>query len=439
MPLSADESSAYIEASAPGRLDVMGGIADYSGSLVLQMPIAHRTHIKLRLRDDYQCHIKSKLSSGETLIAHIDYRDYLNNNQVDYLFAQQKCKQNPGQAWIAYVLGCVLVLQREKGISFKGADFDLHSSVPLGKGVSSSASIEVACMKALTQAFHLELPSTLLPILAQRVENLVVGAPCGLMDQLACYLGESKKLLPILCQPDKIDTLISIPDEISFIGIDSGVRHSVAGASYSEVRAAAFMGYSIVAHSLGISSKEIQSAKALNGFSSLPFQGFLCNIPVEEFRNSFEKILPVSMLGKEFLNKYVSIDAITTIGDQTNYQILQCTSHPVFEHDRVFQFKNYLTRLQNESIDQRTDILKSMGNLMYQSHESYSRCGLGSKRTDEIVTLAKNTPGVYGAKITGGGNGGTVCLLVDADGKKEALKLHQILCEKYNQELVLFE
>lgn len=441
MPLNADEASTkFIEASAPGRLDVMGGIADYSGSLVLQMPIAHRTHIKLRLRDDYQCHIRSKLSSGETLIAHVDYRDYLNNNQVDYQFAQQKCKQNPEHAWIAYVLGCVLVLQKEKGINFKGADFDLHSSVPLGKGVSSSASIEVACMKALAVAFHLDLPGTLLPILAQRVENLVVGAPCGLMDQLASYLGESKKLLPILCQPDKVDTLISIPNEISFIGIDSGVRHSVAGASYSEVRAAAFMGYSIIAHSLGISTKEIQSSKKLNGFSSLPFQGFLCNIPVEEFRNSFENVLPASMLGKEFLNTYETIDSITSIGEQTNYQVRQCTSHPVFEHDRVIRFKNYIALLQElDSINQKTDILNSMGELMYQSHESYSRCGLGSLRTDEIVTLAKNTPGIYGAKITGGGNGGTVCLLVDAEGKKEALKLHQILCEKYNQELVLFE
>ncbi|MEQ1585769.1 MAG: hypothetical protein ABL895_07825 [Cyclobacteriaceae bacterium] len=441
MPLSAEEASTkFIKASAPGRLDVMGGIADYSGSLVLQMPIAHRTHIKLRLRDDYQCHIKSQLNSGETLTAHVDYRDYLNNNQVDYLFAQNKCKQNPSQAWIAYVLGCALVLQKEKSINFKGADFDLHSTVPLGKGVSSSASIEVACMKALAKAFHLELPGTLLPILAQRVENLVVGAPCGLMDQLACYLGESKKLLPILCQPDKIDTLISIPDEISFIGIDSGVRHSVAGASYSEVRAAAFMGYSIIAHSLGISSNEIHSAKATNNFSSLPYQGFLCNIPIKEFKKSFEAVLPSSLTGKEFLNKYETIDSITTIGEQTNYQVLQCTSHPVLEHDRVLQFKNYLTRLQDiKSIDQRTDILKSMGNLMYQSHESYSRCGLGSPRTDEIVALTKNTPGIYGAKITGGGNGGTVCLLVDQEGKKEALKLHQILCEKHNQELVLFE
>jgi galactokinase len=441
MPLSADEFSAYIEASAPGRLDVMGGIADYSGSLVLQMPIANRTHIKLRLRDDYQCHIKSQLSSGETLIAHVDYRDYLNNNQVDYLFAQKKCKQNPSQAWIAYVLGCALVLQKEKGVNFKGADFDLHSDVPLGKGVSSSASIEVACMKALAQAFHLELPGTLLPVLAQRVENLVVGAPCGLMDQLACYLGESKKLLPILCQPDKIDTLISIPDDISFIGIDSDVRHSVAGASYSEVRAAAFMGYSIIAYSLGISSSEIHSAKAFNNFSALPFQGFLSNIPVEQFKNSFEAVLPASLLGKEFIDKYeVSIDAITTIGENINYQVLQCTSHPVLEHDRVLQFKDFLTRLQNtESVDQRTDILKRMGYLMYQSHESYSRCGLGSPRTDEIVALTKNTPGIYGAKITGGGNGGTVCLLVDREGKKNALKLHQILCEKYKQELVLFE
>jgi galactokinase len=431
----------YTEASAPGRLDVMGGIGDYSGSLVLQMPIKQKTKIQLTLRDDYQCHIKSEISSGEILTAHVDYREFLNNNQVDYKFAQEKFKENSETSWISYVLGCALVLQKEKGIDFKGADFNLQSEVPLGKGVSSSASVEVATMKALAEAFDIQLPGTSLPILAQRVENFVVGAPCGLMDQLACYLGEPKKLLPILCQPDIIENPVSLPDDISFIGIDSGVRHSVAGASYSDVRCAAFMGYTVIAHASGLSHEELHSAKRKNDFSSLPFRGFLCNISVKQFEDSFVSHLPASMSGREFIEKYaLSIDHVTLIHEEKMYHIRQCVSHPVYEHDRVQRFKEYLIALnQLPPAESRTAILKNMGELMYQAHESYSLCGLGSDRTDEIVTLARNAPGVYGAKITGGGNGGTVCLLVDEEGKKSAHKIHQLLCEKYKGDLMLFE
>lgn len=430
-----------IEAAAPGRLDVMGGIADYSGSLVLQMPISQQTKIRLLLREDYQCHIRSQISSGEFLTAHVDYRDYLNNNLIDYQFAQERFKQHPDTSWISYVLGCVLVLQKEQNIDFRGADFDLISEVPLGKGVSSSASIEVACMKALVAAFGIQLTGTSLPILAQRVENLVVGAPCGLMDQLASYFGEPKRLLPILCQPDKIEAPISLPDDISFIGIDSGVRHSVAGASYGDVRCAAFMGYTIVANSLGITQDDIWLAKSRNDFSALPFRGFLCNISVAQFEDSILNHLPESLSGKDFLEKFsVSIDHVTTIDDQRNYYIRQCASHPVYEHDRVHRFKDYLLALnKSPSTSNRISILKGMGELMDQSHESYSLCGLGSERTDEIVMLAKKYPGIYGAKITGGGNGGVVCLLVDEEGKKSAHKIHQLLCEKYKGDFILFE
>jgi len=431
----------HTEASAPGRLDVMGGIGDYSGSLVLQMPIKQKTKIQLTLREDYQCHIISEISSGEILTAHVDYREFLNNNQVDYKFAQEKFKGNRETSWISYVLGCALVLQKEKGIGFKGADFNLQSEVPLGKGVSSSASVEVATMKALVEAFNIQLPGTSLPILAQRVENLVVGAPCGLMDQLACYLGEPKKLLPILCQPDIIENPVSLPDDISFIGIDSGVRHSVAGASYSDVRCAAFMGYTVIAHASGISHEELHSAKRKNDFSSLPFRGFLCNISVKQFEDSFVSHIPASMSGKEFIEKFsVSVDNVTVIDEEKNYHIRQCASHPVYEHRRVQRFKEYLIALnQLPPAESRTSILKNMGELMYQAHESYSLCGLGSDRTDEIVSLARKAPGVYGAKITGGGNGGTVCLLVDEEGKKSAHKIHQLICEKYKGDFMLFE
>jgi len=431
----------FTEASAPGRLDVMGGIGDYSGSLVLQMPIAQKTKIELTLRDDYQCHIESKISSGEALMAHVDFRHYLDGYEVDYLFAREKFKSNPAIQWISYIIGCALVLQKEKGINFKGADFKLTSNVPLGKGVSSSASVEVATMKALTEAFDVPLSGTLLPTLAQRVENLVVGAPCGLMDQLTSFFGEPKKLLPILCQPDQIETPISFPADISFIGIDSGVRHSVAGASYGDVRCAAFMGYTIIASSLGISGEELQSAKSKNDFMSLPYRGFLSNISVQQFEDSFIHHLPSSLSGKDFHEIYgVSLDPVTTVDPNKVYQIKQCASHPVYEHNRVNRFRNYLLAL-NESPwqEERIDLLIKMGELMDQSHKSYSLCGLGSERTDEIVALSKNTPGVYGAKITGGGNGGTVCLLVDEEGRISARSIHQQLCEKYKGDFMLFE
>lgn len=430
----------YAEASASGRLDVMGGIADYSGSLVLQMPIAQKTIVKLSLRDDFQCIFQSTLSDGEILTANVDYRDYLHHNQIDYTIAKEKLKSNLNTSWIGYVLGGALVLQKEKGIDFRGATFEIESTVPLGKGVSSSASIEVACMKALCEVFYLELSGTELPVLAQRVENCIVGAPCGLMDQLACYFGEPNKLLPILCQPDHVGEPIAISDEIQFIGIDSGIRHSVASASYSNVRAAAFMGYSIILQAMGVSTKIIKSAKTKNDFTSLPFAGYLSNISPDEYENLFLNIFPETISGKEFLDNYqVSIDDATQIDRERTYPLRASTSHPIYEHHRVRLFKNLLVQAKvTTQENERLLLLQKMGELMYQSHASYSACGLGSDRTDEIVALSKNIPGVYGAKITGGGNGGTVCLLMDRKARAEIKTFHQMLCDRYQQDLILF-
>src|SRR5688500_17826781 len=130
----------WFEASAPGRMDVMGGIADYSGSLVLQMPIHESTKVRVRLRHDDQCTIISEVE-GKQFNASIHYSSLLKNGKVDYQHARNLLNGQKDISWSAYVLGCVLVLHREKQIDFHGADFEVESSVPLGKGVSSSASI----------------------------------------------------------------------------------------------------------------------------------------------------------------------------------------------------------------------------------------------------------------------------------------------------------
>src|SRR5687768_3981524 len=165
-------SNQTFTASAPGRLDVMGGIADYSGSLVLQKSIKERTHVQCQLRDDGQCIIRSEVENEGTLTIELPYHALLKDNQVDYRHACQYFKERK-LTWAAYILGCILVLNKERGIKFPGADISVTSTVPLGKGVSSSASLEVATMKALAQAFNLDFEGTALPVLAQRVENMI--------------------------------------------------------------------------------------------------------------------------------------------------------------------------------------------------------------------------------------------------------------------------
>ncbi len=435
-------SSVFFEASAQGRLDVMGGIADYSGSLVLQMPIKEKTSVRVRLRNDFICTFESCIESGEKLSATVDYRDYLQEGRIEYEFTQREFKSVTHTAWIAYVLGCVLVLQKEKQIDFTGADFIIGSDVPLGKGVSSSASLEVATMKALAHAFTISFTGTELPILAQRTENLVVGAPCGLMDQLSSYLGEPRKLLPIVCQPDLIQSSISIPEDIFFLGIDSGVRHSVGGSSYSDVRCAAFMGYTMIARELGASREDINNAIERHDFSQLPYKGYLCNISVAEFEMRLKNKLPISISGIDFILHYgSSIDGVTSIDETKHYNILACVTHPIYENERVHRFKRLLMDVNESVSSSEENNIAAMGELMYQSHESYSSIGLGSERTDEIVKFAKElNPSVHGAKITGGGSGGTVCILAHGlEGKESVHRLHQALCAKYKSKLKLFE
>jgi L-arabinokinase len=427
--------------NAPGRLDVMGGIADYSGSLVLQMPIREKTVVEFTPREDFLCRITSHTSDSERHDISLDYRSLLKDGKANIVFAQQKLRENKDGAWAAYIIGCALMLHHYKGIEFKGGDFRVHSDVPLGKGVSSSASLEVATMNALAQAFNITFTGTELPVLAQRVENQVVGAPCGLMDQLATFFGKPGKLLPIVCQPDLVREPVSIPDNVAFIGIDSGVRHSVGGASYGDVRCAAFMGYSIIAQSLGASLHTFQQAKDRNDFSALPYRGYLCNITVNEFESRFLNLLPQKIKGKDFIREFtLTTDAATQVDPEVEYAVRQCTAHPVYENERVHNFLELLRTFNSVAAAERESSLNSLGHLMRQSHESYSQCGLGSSRTDEIVSLSKDRDGIYGAKITGGGSGGTVCLLTWGEaGKKSVMDLHEQLCKKYNTRLALFK
>lgn len=407
-------------ASAPGRLDVMGGIADYSGSLVLQMPIAERTVAWTALRTDGRIRVCSRSveSIGQKTEISLSIQDLVSDaRSIDYDNVRSILSRIEGGNWAAYAIGCYLVLMKEKNISACGADILLDSQVPIGKGVSSSAAIEVAVMTALAEMFQLEMKPEELPILAQRVENRVVGAPCGIMDQLASYLGRENRLLPILCQPAQTYEPITIPEPIRFVGVDSGVRHAVSGASYGDVRTAAFMGYTIVARKDGVSPEQLRQAKESGNTHGLPFAGYLANIDLSQFESKYWNLLPERITGKEFLDQYGdTIDSITSIDPEKTYAVSVCAAHPVFENHRVNTFAHLLETLSKNNLpeEERRQIYRLLGEAMYESHSSYSACGLGCAGTDEIVKAVCNAgpqKGVYGAKITGGGSGGTVCVL----------------------------
>ncbi|MBN2329288.1 MAG: GHMP kinase [Candidatus Omnitrophica bacterium] len=409
-----------VHASAPGRLDVMGGIADYSGSFVLQMPIAGRTNVYASLRRDGILRVYSHEAERAGLESEAQYRlDQLipSEKTGDYRFSQKILSEDKKRSWAAYVLGCVLGLIQEKGVEFNGADFWVDSDVPIGKGVSSSAALEIATLAALSHALQVELSGNELPALGQKVENYIVGAPCGLMDQLAAYFGRKDQLLPILCRPDILSPPVGIPKEMHFVGVDSGERHSVGGASYGDVRTAAFMGYSIIADNCGVDPQVILEAKRTCRRDGLPLEGYLSKLTPSQYESRYESILPGVMSGEEFISRFGdTIDPITSPQPDRRYAVKACTAHPIYENHRVIEFALLLQLANSPHAAQsnREDAYFQLGELMYQSHWSYSRCGLGSEATDALVKRAYeagSSHGVYGAKITGGGSGGTVCFL----------------------------
>ena len=407
-------------ARAPGRLDVMGGIADYSGSLVLELPIAEATFVALQKDDARQLRIVSLVENGvlsfEMPLADLE-RD---GEPIEYDEAQQYFNSDRTRHWAAYVAGVFLVLSRELGVRFdRGARLLISSRVPEGKGVSSSAALEVATMSAVAAAFDIEVGPREMALLCQQVENLVVGAPCGVMDQMTAACGEANQLLSLICQPAELQGSIKLPEDLAVWGLDSGIRHSVGAGDYGSVRAGTFMGYRIIAELAGFT---VTQSGAQVVIDDPRWGGYLANLSPWEFEEKFAANLPESLSGDEFFLHYGgTTDRVTKVERERRYAIRASTEHAIYESYRVKKFAELLDKQARGS---RLGDKMAMGELMYASHESYSACGLGSSGTDLLVGLVRLhgvDSGLFGAKITGGGSGGTVAVLGNSDAEPAVL------------------
>ena len=387
---------------APGRLDVMGGIADYSGSLVLQRPIAEAAFAAVQRIDRPVLEIVSLGRPPCTIPLEalapdgvpLSYRD------ARRMFADKEGTPAQGNTvphWVSYVAGVFLTLAHECGMPLTtGGRIVVASQVPEGKGVSSSAAVETASMRAAADALGVALDPRDLALLCQKSENLVSGAPCGVMDQMTCVFGERDALLALLCQPAELQAPVPVPEDLEFWGIDSGERHAVGGSDYGAVRAGAFMGLRIVSDRAGV-----------------PVD-YLANITPSQFEREFVPCLPEEMSGDDFLARYGgTADTVTTVERGRRYRVRAPAAHPVYERQRAERFRQLLGTSAGE--DRRVQL----GALMFESHASYVACGLGSPGTDRLVELIRAegpAAGLYGARITGGGSGGTVAVI----GRKDA-------------------
>ena len=417
------------QATAPSHMDVMGGTADVAGGLLIQKAQEDVSTAYVAFNDDQRINLRLIYQGEEHISVQCSYPDLVGQfPTINYEYARQQLLAVSSHEAVVSLVGCLLVLFNEKNLKFEGVDVIITSDIPTSTGVGAISSYTIALLKAIASGLNLDLREYDIPLMAHQAENWVGGFCSGPRESMASFAGNPNRLTPIICQPAEVFHPIDIPNAITLVGIDTGVPVLLADEAYGTARAAMFMGYSIIALASGATAHDLAVARETQDWSSLPYQGYIANINPSEFEDKFLPILPDTISGQEFFEKYqTSVDVISFIDRDHAYNVLKCTRHPVYENFRAKLFaqtiKNYTTEFQNYS-----NRLNLMGELMYQSHQSYVDCGLSHPQADDLVARVKaagTEGGLHGARITGNGSGGTVCVLCGGiSGPEQVRQIH---------------
>jgi len=258
----------------------------------------------------------------------------------------------PTRGWMDYVAGVASVLIGA-GVAVPGADLWIESDVPIGAGVSSSAALEVSVAHALLALAGRSADGAQIARWAQAAENDFVGMPCGIMDQFASANGVAGAAMLLDCATLRAEP-VRLPDAASFLLVDSMVRHAHVDGEYRGRR------------------EDCETAARLLGVAML------------------------SEVGEADL-----AEALTRLPPGP---AMRCR-HVVSENGRVRRAAEALGRGD----------LAMLGALMNQSHASLrDDMQVSTAEVDRLAAIAQQTPGVFGARMMGGGFGGSVIALVDA-------------------------
>jgi galactokinase len=316
-------------ADAPGRVNLIGEHTDYHDGYVLPTVIPQRTHAHLQRRGDRRVRAWSAaLAPG--------WEEY------------EAGREAPGRGWLDYVQGVTAMLARH-GVIVPGFDVRIESTVPLGAGVSSSAALEISLLRALRTLLDLDLDDVTLAKIGQSVETDFVGAPIGIMDQMASSLGRDGEALFLDTRSLAVER-VPIPPSIEVVVIDSGIPHTHAGGQYATRRRESFE----AAASLGVERLRDVDAAALCRIATLP---------------------PV---------------------------LARRARHVVTENGRVLAAVRAL----------RAGDAVTLGELFAASHASMrDDYETSTPEIDLLVAIGQQHADIFGARLTGGGFGGAVVLL----------------------------
>ena len=183
---------------ANGRVNLIGEHTDYSGGYVLPTLIAKKTMVAISLRDD------NKIRG------------------VSDIFGESECtiQSSPDGTWLDFIRGAINYVNKE-GADIRGVNLTVSSDIPIEAGLSSSAALEISVLRALIKSTNLNINSTDLAILGQKIEHNFVGTQCGVMDQIVCSKSKFGKILFLDCEKLITKTFKSF-SEYSFLIIHSG-------------------------------------------------------------------------------------------------------------------------------------------------------------------------------------------------------------------------
>jgi galactokinase len=322
-----------LSAWAPGRVNLIGEHTDHQGGFVLPVAVVRGTRVQMRAREDERVRVYSA--------AHPDA------GVRTYRLGTERRRQD----WADHVRG-VTAQVRAAGYAIGGFDALVTSDLPLGSGLASSAALDVAILRALRRTYDLALDDRTLARLARGAEAEMVGAPVGVMDQMACSLSDATHAL-FLDTRSLAWERIEIPPELEVVVIDSGIPHLSAESAYVRRR------------------EEAQQAAQELG--------------VRQLRDLTIEDLPrIAALPEPFNRR---------------------ARHIVTENARVLAFR---AALLHEDAD-------VMGALLMQSHRSLrDDFQVSLPEIDDLVDVCAATTGVLGARLTGGGFGGSIVVLAVA-------------------------
>lgn len=203
------------EASAPGRVNLLGEHTDYNDGFVLPTAIPQRTTVQLGFSTDGQHHFYSE--------------------DLDRLVSIKMSERTPS-GFASYIFGCVYLMQKQY-YTIPPLCLYVKSKVPIGVGLSSSAALEVATLRGLRQLLNLPINDVEIAQLGQQAEIQYAGLNCGIMDQMASSLADTDSML-FLDTRTLERSVISFPTRAEILVIDSGVHHTLAdGSGYNQRRA----------------------------------------------------------------------------------------------------------------------------------------------------------------------------------------------------------